>query len=233
MEIRILQLIEGARAAEGLTVVIDVFRAFSLEAYLFDSGVLHIYPIGKVETAYRMREEHPELLLAGERGGKILPDFDFGNAPSSLGGRALAGRTVIHTTSAGTQGVANAQGADEILVASLVNARATADYIRESGAEIVSLVCMGLEGRAETEEDTLCARYIKACLEGTAEEMDWPQELAHLRETSGSKFFDPTQADVFPRADFDLCTRVDAFDFVMCVRRDAPTPYVEKIERGR
>ena len=34
MEIRILELIEGAKKAEGLTVIIDVFRAFSLECYL-------------------------------------------------------------------------------------------------------------------------------------------------------------------------------------------------------
>ena len=31
MEIQILELIEGARAARGLTVIIDVFRAFTLE----------------------------------------------------------------------------------------------------------------------------------------------------------------------------------------------------------
>ena len=38
MDIQILELIEGARKAEGLTVVIDVFRAFSLECYLADQG---------------------------------------------------------------------------------------------------------------------------------------------------------------------------------------------------
>ena len=35
MNIQILQLIEGAKAARGLTVIIDVFRAFSVEAFLF------------------------------------------------------------------------------------------------------------------------------------------------------------------------------------------------------
>ena len=35
MEIRILELIEGAKKAEGVTVIIDVFRAFSLECYLY------------------------------------------------------------------------------------------------------------------------------------------------------------------------------------------------------
>ena len=49
MKLNILQLIDGAKKAEGLTVVIDVFRAFSLEAYMFSMGVKKIYPIGSVD----------------------------------------------------------------------------------------------------------------------------------------------------------------------------------------
>ena len=37
MKVKRLQLIEGAKQAEGLTVIIDVFRAFSLECYLYDA----------------------------------------------------------------------------------------------------------------------------------------------------------------------------------------------------
>ena len=39
MNIKILQLIEGAKQATGLTVIIDVFRAFTVEAYLVNNGV--------------------------------------------------------------------------------------------------------------------------------------------------------------------------------------------------
>ena len=45
MDIKVLELIDGAKQAEGLTVVIDVFRAFSLEAYLISQGAERIYPI--------------------------------------------------------------------------------------------------------------------------------------------------------------------------------------------
>ena len=40
------------------------------------------------------------------------------------------------------------------------------DYlkIKNSGAEDVSLVCMGLEALSQTEEDNLCAYYIKSIL---------------------------------------------------------------------
>ena len=57
MEIQILELIEGARAARGLTVIIDVFRAFTLECYLFAGGARAIYPTGSLEDAFAMKAE--------------------------------------------------------------------------------------------------------------------------------------------------------------------------------
>ena len=228
MDVRILQLIDGAKAARGLTVIIDVFRAFSLEAYMFASGVEKIIPIGSVDEAYRLKKENPEYVLAGERHGKILEGFDTGNAPSLLHLLDLKNKTVVHTTSAGTQGIANATEADLILGAGLVNARATAEYIRKSGIETVSLVCMGLEALAPTEEDTLCAEYIKALLLG--EKIDMEKGIENLKYTSGAKFFDEAQNDVFPKADFALCTDLDRFDFVM--RLDPPTDGIRFMRRA-
>ena len=217
MNIRILQLLEGARAATGTTVIIDVFRAFSVEAYFFSQGAKVIYPVGDSAIAYRLKQEDPSAILAGERGGKIMPGFDVGNSPSELLKLPCAGKTVVHTTSAGTQGIANAVNATEILGCSLVNASATAEYIRRSGTKDVSLVCMGLAAKEETEEDTLCARYIRALLLG--ETLDMPKEIERLRYTSGAKFFDPAQQDAFPEPDFALCAELDKFPFVMRLKK--------------
>lgn len=229
MDVQILQLIDGAKQAKGLTVVIDVFRAFSLESYMFDAGVKKIYPVGSSKLAYELKEKNPDWILAGERGGKILEGFDTGNAPSELYRLDLNGKTVVHTTSAGTQGVDNATGATEILGCGLVNARATAEYIRKNHNGIVSLVCMGLEGKEETEEDTLCARYVKAILEGTEDQIDWDHEIEILKVTSGAKFFDEKQRDAFPRADFGMCTEVDKFNFALRLVKDGDIPYMEKV----
>ena len=79
MEIRILHLIEGAKQAEGLTVIIDVFRAFSLECYLYEMGVKAIRPVGTVEEAFRLKNEIENSVLAGERHGKKCEGFDYGN----------------------------------------------------------------------------------------------------------------------------------------------------------
>ena len=70
---------------------------------------------------------------------------------------------LIHTTSAGTQGIVNASGATEILTGSLVNAAAIARYIKASDAEEVSLVAMGWEGkRGGTGRCTVCQIYQKS-----------------------------------------------------------------------
>lgn len=215
MNIEILQLIEGAQKARGLTVVIDVFRAFTVESYAMAAGAEKILPVGSIDRAYALKNEHPEYLLMGERGGKKCPGFDFGNSPSQLRSVDLKGKTLVHTTSAGTQGIANAVHADEILTGSLVNAAATARYILKKNPEYVSLVCMGLEGKMPTEEDTLCAEYIKALLLGQSP--DITAEMDDLRNTSGAKFFDPAQQEAFPQPDFDMCIQLDKFDFVLKV----------------
>ena len=228
MNVQILHMIEGAKKARGITVIIDVFRAFSVEAYCFANGAKKVIPIGDIDLAYKLKEENPDIILAGERHGKIMPGFDTGNSPSELMSVDVKDKIVVHTTSAGTHGIANAKNADEILGASLVNAKATADYIKKSGAQEVSLVCMGLEALSETEEDTLCARYIKSLLEGTTIDMD--KEIESLKTTSGAKFFDKAQNDVFPEADFAMCTELDKFNFVMRLKKcDDNVDYMEKI----
>ena len=63
------ELIEGAKEAEGLTIIIDVFRAFSLEAYMFAAGVRQTHPIGSMEAAFALKKQHPDWILFGERGG--------------------------------------------------------------------------------------------------------------------------------------------------------------------
>ena len=80
MNVQILELIDGAKAAKGLTVIIDVFRAMTVEAYVIENGAADLIPIGSVEEAYAYRQAHPGTLLMGERGGAMCPAFDFGNS---------------------------------------------------------------------------------------------------------------------------------------------------------
>lgn len=199
-----------------MTVIIDVFRAFSFECYLIRANAEKIIPVASKELAYELKRQNPTFLLAGERGGVQLPGFDFGNSPSQVESADLTGKTIVHTTSAGTQGLENALGADEILTGSLVNAKAIASYIKKGCFGEVSLVCMGEDGVREAPEDDLCARYIKGLLEGNPPDMG--AALVELKCAAGGKFFDKTNT-TFPEKDYYLCTVPDIFNFALRYER--------------
>lgn len=215
MNVRILHLLKGASEVKGSAVVIDVFRAFTVEGFLLAQNAAEVIPVAD-ETEAR---SYPDAVLIGERRGYRLPGFEYGNSPSSIDGLDFSGKRVVHTTSAGTQGIAACmERADEVLAAALTNAAATAAYLRRNAPEEVSLLCMGLMGERDTEEDVLCARYIKALLEDE-DPSQILKEVPLLKDGEGRKFFDPSQQDRFPEADFALCTDVDRFDFAMRVER--------------
>ena len=218
-KVNMLHLIDGAKQAEGLTVIIDVFRAFSLETYLYDMGAELIRPIGTIEEAFKLKETTPNSLLFGERNGIKVEGFDFGNSPSSVNTEIVKGKTILHTTSAGTQGVVNATNATQILAGGLVNARAIAEYIIETKPEIVSLVSMGWNAEELAEEDELCAEYIKSILDGEdLSNMD--ERVAALQFKGGEHFFNPETQHIFPEPDFWMCIKYDLFPYVLEITKD-------------
>ena len=217
--VNILHLLEGAKQAKGLTVIIDVFRAFSLECYLYGMGARQIRPVGMIEEAFSLRQHIQNSILIGERHGKKCDGFDYGNSPSTILKKDVAGKTIIHTTSAGTQGIVNAVNASEIITGSLVNAKAVAEYIIAKRPKTVSLVCMGNGGVKPAPEDELCAEYIKSLLEGR-EFLEIEQRVSSLKNNGGEHFFDKSRQNIFPEADFYMCIKYNKFPFVIKIEKD-------------
>lgn len=228
MEIKILHLLEGARSAEGLTVVIDVFRAFSLACYLADKGAAEIIPVSDINLAYSLKEKIPGSLLIGERNERIPEGFDYGNSPTHILKADIRGKIVIHTTSAGTQGLVNATNATERITGSFVNAPAIVEYIIAKKPAKVSLVCMGYSMRYPTEEDTFCADYIRQRLEG--EIPDTAAMIETIKNTSAQRLFNPENQEFSPSSDFYHCTQIGKFNFVLKAEESDGVLKLRKIE---
>lgn len=222
MRIEVLDHVAGARAARGIAVIVDVFRACSTLACAFAAGAARVLPVAEVAEAERLRARLPGALLAGERHARPLPGFDAGNSPTEVAALDLRGRILVHTTHAGTQGLLHATGADEVLTGAFVNLSAAAGYIRARCPEQVSLVRMGHEARERCAEDDLCARCLVDLLEGRDPGLEQVPEL--LRDAPAArKFFDPA-CDYAPRGDFDVCADVDRYGFVLRLERAAGAP---------
>jgi 2-phosphosulfolactate phosphatase len=214
VQIEVVDHVAGAARARGIALVIDVFRAFTVAPHAIAAGASRVLPVGDIEDALALRQAMPDAVLVGERHARRLPGFDAGNSPTEILAVGVAGRPVVHTTHAGTQGLVNATGADEVLTASLVNVSALARYVRSRDPRRVTIVRMGHEARERCAEDDLCAEALLALFEGRS-----PPTTAAARDRlrdapAAVKFFDP-EADWAPRTDFDYCTEVDRFDFVL------------------
>ena len=106
-----IKIVNNAKLATGLAVVIDVFRAFTVEPYLINNGAKKLIPVGDVQISYDYKKKDNNFILVGERNGIMLPGFDYGNSPSQIENINFSGKTIIHTTSCGTQGIINSVNA--------------------------------------------------------------------------------------------------------------------------
>lgn len=213
MKTEIFEFNEGARKADGIAVIIDVFRAFSVACYAFDSGAVQYIAVGEPSVAFKLKERYPDAILVGERNERKIVGFDLGNSPTEILQHNLKGKTIIHTTTAGTQGLVNAQNASAVITGSLVNAAAIVRYITSLSPDKVSLVAMGYRAEVSADEDILCARIISERLKNN--DQNYMNEISQLKTSSGSRFFNPLNLAFSPPTDFFLCTMLDRFNFVL------------------
>jgi 2-phosphosulfolactate phosphatase len=226
LKIRRLSLLQGAKQATGLAVIIDVFRAFTTAAYAVANGAERIYPVATVEEAFELKRLHNNWVLMGERNGKQVPGFDYGNSPYDIKDLDFTGYSLIQTTSAGTRGLFNAYSADEILPGSFVIADAIVDYIEKKEPKILSLVAMGWGGVVKTQEDELLAKYIESKLVG--KELDFKAMKTEVRaHPEGAKFFNSSQK-TFKEGDFHCAMDLNRFNFCLKLIKNKQ-PYIEKV----
>ncbi len=137
-------------------VVIDVLRATTSILYALDAGAAEVIPCLEIDDALRAAADYPRsrVVLGGERGGLRIEGFDLGNSPLEYAAPAVAGKTVVMTTTNGTRAMARCRAADEVLVGAFVNAGALAD--RLASRQRIALVCAGSDDDV-TRDDVLFA----------------------------------------------------------------------------
>jgi len=210
-------LYDGALAARGVAVIVDVFRAFTCAPLLFSMGIGKLILIAAPEQALALKEKDRDLILVGEVDGIPITGFDFGNSPSEILRRDpsfFKGRTVLQRTSSGVQGALLAlDQADEVLLGSYALAGSTAQYILSKKPKLVSLVAMGWALKEIAPEDEWCVRYLSHLLgHGPYDHNDALREIVFHK--TAQRFLRGDQAD-FPPEDPLLCLQRDVYDFAL------------------
>ena len=216
MEIRVNSLVEGARRAEGTVVIVDVFRAFTTAAVAFSRGAERIIMVAEIDEALELRDQGKGDMCMGEVGGIRPGGFDFGNSPFQVSQADVRGKTLIQSTRAGTVGVTAVSGAERMYVCSLVIAEATSHAILRDSPELVTIVAMGAEGRERTDEDELCALYLRNLLQGRAPDRDSLRALV-LAGADAQRFDDPALPQYHPK-DREIALQIDSIPFAITAR---------------
>jgi len=230
MDISRASLLEGAKSARGVAVIIDVFRAFTCSPLLFSLGIQKSILVSTPEDAFALKESNKDFALIGEVDGIPIEGFDLGNSPSEIlkqGASFFSGKTVVQRTSSGVEGaLAALDVADEVLPASYALAKSTARYILSRQPQHVSLVAMGWALKEIAPEDEWCARYISHLLGvGDYNHNEALGEILFNKMTQ--KFFNPDKPH-FPPEDPILCLQPNIYDFVLKAEREGNLVAIHK-----
>jgi 2-phosphosulfolactate phosphatase len=147
-------------------VVIDALRATSTIVTALMAGAREVVPAATAEDAVGIanRLGSGRTLLCGERGGLKVNGFHLGNSPLEYTPEAVAGKTLVMTTTNGTQALITSRYASYILCGALLNASAVAQRLLALDTPDVTLICAGTEGQFSF-EDCLTAGAVVSALQ--------------------------------------------------------------------
>lgn len=154
-------------------VVIDVLRATSVVTTALDNGAQEVIAVKTVEQAQSLyaASNPANTLRGGERNALKIDGFDLSNSPMEYKKQVVEGKTIIFTTTNGTNAINNIKGAKEIVLACFRNAQAIVDYIAQSGRD-TAIVCAGTEGRFSLDDGLCAGMLIELLKQQTAVEAD-------------------------------------------------------------
>ncbi len=148
-------LIPLYKVEDHIVVIIDIFRATSSICYGIENGAEAIIPVAEVEECIAYRSSNPGYLLAAERDGRVVEGFDFGNSPFSYTTEKVSGKTIVLTTTNGTQALHLSRKAKKVVIGSFLNLTSLCNWLKTQN-ENVLLVCAGWKNNFNL-EDTLFA----------------------------------------------------------------------------
>ena len=144
-------------------VVVDILRATSVITTALNNGCKGVIPVLTVEEASQIvRNEKGEFMLGGERNALKIEGFHYSNSPLEYTRETIEGKTLVMTTTNGTKAIKGCEGASNILIGAMVNAKATAKRIVELNKDVV-IVNAGTYGEFSI-DDFLCSGYIIDCI---------------------------------------------------------------------
>lgn len=143
---------------DKVVVVIDVLRATTTMTVALDQGAVKVIPVESIEECLSYKDK-PDHILAGERGGKMVEGFSFGNSPFEFMNGVVKGKTLVLTTTNGTRAIKMSEGAYSVIVGGFLNFTALTKWIVTEGRDTL-ILCSGWRDKFNLEDTVFAGAVI-------------------------------------------------------------------------
>lgn len=148
-----------------VVVVIDVFRAATTVATALSNGARAVIPCETLDEVARLAATIGDRAarLGGERNMRAADGFHFGNSPGEYSAEAVAGRTILFSSTNGSRMLVASQQARACFFAGFVNVSATVEEVVAAlnDASGVLVVCAGQDQGVALEDVVLAGRIVR------------------------------------------------------------------------
>ena len=216
--------------SDRTVVVVDILRATSCMTTAFAHGIASITPFAKMEDCLAMKAKG--YFTAGERDGKKVDGFDFGNSPFEYMDEKLKGQKIAFTTTNGTQAIAKSAGAREIIIGSFLNLSAIVNYLSQTPNNIL-VVCAGWKGKVNLEDTLFAGAVVELLKDQFQPECDAPVAAQHLYNQAKHDLVDYLEDSSHVRRlaklnifkDIEYCLTPDQYSVVPVLKEGALVSY--------
>lgn len=132
---------------KDLTIVIDLLRASTTITVALEK-FNKVIPVNDDDKAFKIKEEHPDAILAGEKDLNTIEGYDITNSPEII--KRYEGDIFVINTTNGTKVLENIKKRDKnitVLIGSGINAKSVAEKALKLANEEIELI---MAGRHET-----------------------------------------------------------------------------------
>jgi len=149
--------------SDAIAVVIDTLRASSAICNAFRNEVKKMIPVKTIDEARDYKNKG--YIVAAERDGYVLDFADFGNSPFNFTEDRVKGKTIVYSTTNGTQTIQMAESCYMVVIGSFLNLSYLSDWLIKQGKDVL-LICAAWKNKVNLEDTVLAGAITEKLLSG-------------------------------------------------------------------
>jgi len=145
----------------SIVVIADTLRATSAICTAFANGVEKVIPVSDLEEAKEYKRKG--FMVAAERDGVVEEFADFGNSPFNFTAERVKGKTVVYSTTNGTQAIQMAKKCYKVIIGSFINLDAICNWMIDQNRNVV-ILCAGWKNKFSLEDTIFAGSVVEQLL---------------------------------------------------------------------